>query len=1056
MNNRRTLSGIDSDSIRHLSLPSSTAALLIGGDSGTNGQVLTKNEDTNKLEWDDIERRNIAPNSIDGSRLTKDISFGTSGNIRLSNGTDNAKLTCDKFEYQHGFIGFGDFTMGNQNGSQDIIKYTELDGNGATIDTLVIRNTDNQVVGNLQVDDDSSTNRLKITGADGNLTTTGTLFSTKAIANNVFGLDITGNARIIGKLEVDGGIDIGNLDVFGNVKMRRLDGDSVYWFNYQEGTNTTGEDFDITLHNVMSINDAGSSGNIINFITATGEINTTGKIVSTLSNVVGLSITGKSQLKNDVVVETDLFVENKLFLQTDDTLNTTRKIELDATTGNIHQYESFIDANNNNEYFSVKNGIVAMRGATLGGTGGSENKLTFTNGGLFETETTALDGTTTTHFTLNGLDGSITQVKSIDGFGGLWRNQGNIYAYNTLDQNNPDFYAWLQGSTGQIFAISNVGVNSLDVNRSIKCGKKGGSVGNVLLGFETDGDLLLNESSTDAGSHIRTDKNLNIHGLIYIIPTPTSDNVFPIALFQTETDSTNGFLPSITFECDFRINHTAADGALTNKVFINVDENNAVSTFYDELRVNRVVSSTDTNFFNVDTANSRAYINNTLFIENDLIIGKNKYAGSTYLQALTSDLNTEHRRLLQGFGENTSGNELPTWSIQGNIIDNSQGANGDGKSLMSLDQIWIKGNSNKDSSGDEDRYSFIQGNVNIQPIDGDGRGGGDPNTGMFFTTQTTNGTLGSTTISLKGNAKDDKSGTKGISVFSGATLFDVIDGGGAVGFGANDILNNCDITIKDTDKADHSGGIVFENAKSGINGFPNAQTKCFNLDLTDTSNAIPTAIIDPHDSLCRLAPTSETIFPDKDFPPNQGHRWYNWNMQFKTGEDGASEGNGLIDDRWFITIPSSAIPSNKKMKVGLSIYMEECAFGSINSTGNAGNLDAYYRWNYIENPSSPPDFSNEVAFSSKFMVSGLGNTLNPNATPISINNTKRSRGGSMLIQEDIIELPNNTSSYVVFPRFSNRPQGNNGRAKFQFRYGATRADALLWSHPTPQNFTDIT
>ena len=553
MNNRRTLSGIDSDNIRHLSLPSSTAALLIGGDSGSFGQVLTKNEDTNKLEWDDIERRNIAPNSIDGSRLTKDISFGTSGNIRLSNGTDNAKLTCDKFEYQHGFIGFGDFTMGNQNGSQDIIKYTELDGNGATIDTLVIRNTDNQVIGNFQVDGGGSTNRLKITGGDGNLTTTGTLFSTKAIATGIFGLDITGNARIIGKLEVDGGIDIGKLDVFGDVKMRRLDGDSVYWFNYQEGTNTAGEDFDITLHNVMSINDAGSSGNIINFITATGEINTTGKIVSTLPNVFGLSITGKSHFINEV------FIQKKLLIQTSNTINTTRKIELDATTGNIHQYESFTDATTNNEYFSVKNGIVAMRGGTETGS----NKLTFTNGGVFETETTAVDGTTTTHFTLNGVDGSISKVNSIDGFGGLWRNQGNIYAYNTLDQNNPDKYAFLQGSTGQIFAISNVGVNSLDVNRSIKCGKKGGG-SNVLLGFETDGDLLLNESSADAGSHIRTDKNLNIHGLIYIIPTPSSDNVFPIALFQTETDSTNGFLPSITFECDFRINHTANDGALIN------------------------------------------------------------------------------------------------------------------------------------------------------------------------------------------------------------------------------------------------------------------------------------------------------------------------------------------------------------------------------------------------------------------------------------------------------------------------------------------------------------
>ena len=47
MNSDRTLSGVDSSSLRHLSLPSSTSSLIVGGNIGSFGQVLTKNEEPN-------------------------------------------------------------------------------------------------------------------------------------------------------------------------------------------------------------------------------------------------------------------------------------------------------------------------------------------------------------------------------------------------------------------------------------------------------------------------------------------------------------------------------------------------------------------------------------------------------------------------------------------------------------------------------------------------------------------------------------------------------------------------------------------------------------------------------------------------------------------------------------------------------------------------------------------------------------------------------------------------------------------------------------------------
>ena len=48
-----TLSGVGS--VRTLVLPSSVDAVSIGGDFGDKGQVIAKNNITNKLEWDYVD-----------------------------------------------------------------------------------------------------------------------------------------------------------------------------------------------------------------------------------------------------------------------------------------------------------------------------------------------------------------------------------------------------------------------------------------------------------------------------------------------------------------------------------------------------------------------------------------------------------------------------------------------------------------------------------------------------------------------------------------------------------------------------------------------------------------------------------------------------------------------------------------------------------------------------------------------------------------------------------------------------------------------------------------
>ena len=1031
MNNARTLSGIDSDNIRHLALPSSTAALLIGGDSGSFGQVLTKNEDTNKLEWDDIERRNIAPNSIDGSRLRNDISFITSGAIRCANPESNATLSGDIVQ------------------AQQLITTTQVDlRNGITINDRWLY-FDPAAVFKLQLYNNLLTNKNirlvdTITGTLTKLisfdvedaTSTLPLISTNGIIKST-GLSTLGNAnvnfleiagktllkddvKIEGALEVDGGIDIGNIDVFGDVKMRRLQTDTLYWFNYQKGVDTTAEDFDITLHNVMSINDAGTSGNRIDFTTATGEIKTTGSIVSNLVGGIGLSVKGNSQFINDV------FVENELFLQTDDTDNTTRKIELDANNGNIHQYSSYTDATTNVETFSVKDGDVEMDSAKIN------------NAGDFIMEKT--DGTKT--FEIDGDFGDITTIRNIVSTG-IINTSGDIIA------GTGGFFGKITGSTGIITATTQPTSNSIDVNRSIKCGQIGDSaeptIPNPLLGFETNGDLLLNQSAL-TGSYIRTDNKLNVVGRFNILPTTTSDNQHPVIDITTETNATAvpAVKPVISLNHDVKIRHTAANGTLTDCVVINVGDTTTISTFQDELRVNRFVGATDTNFFNIDPANQRAFVRDKLFIQEDLFIGQTGYDEDyTKIEAITSDIIVDgvavRRRLLNGYGDNLNGNQPATWSIQGNDTNNQQSSPNDGNSYMIINRLDVRGNANKlGNTAVEDKGSIIKGVIDFQPIDGDGTiEGGDPETGAKFRTQTNNNTLGSVRISILPNKQDANSGTKGVSSFGGAILFnDCIDGGGVVGYGDTTIAN-CEITFENVDKADHTGGLVFKSANPAINGFSEEnRTKCFNLDLSDTSNTIPTAVADPHDCVCLLQPATEGIFPPAQTPPDG---WFNYDFQFLTGEGGTNEPSGLINSNWFLEIPTTTLSVNLKLQCSFNIYVEEKLVGG--SGNQTGNRDGYYRWNYT---SSEDNFATENVIGENyyFLFSG-GDFMGDDGINLA---------SESIFRETILTFPNNSYSYRLFPRFSNKPEGNNERAHWEFAFGGNKMGALLRASPIPVNF----
>jgi len=208
----RTLSGIDERSIVSLSLPSSVAAISIGGNVGTAGQVIAKNNITNKLEWDAVDDITIPDHSIVGDKLALDISFTTSGNISLLNNTVNATLMANVLRYVGFLTGNGNLDLySNFIGGHRWLAF-DYQTNNFTID-----NPNNFFVGNVGITDGTPANRITLNqngtiDSTGNISTAQQLISTKATPTATeYGLDITGNAKIGGNLTVVGDIDLDDI-----------------------------------------------------------------------------------------------------------------------------------------------------------------------------------------------------------------------------------------------------------------------------------------------------------------------------------------------------------------------------------------------------------------------------------------------------------------------------------------------------------------------------------------------------------------------------------------------------------------------------------------------------------------------------------------------------------------------------------------------------------------------------------------------------------------------------------------------------------------------------
>ena len=244
MNVERTLSGIDSNSINQLFLPSSVASMVIGGDIGEAGQVLCKASD-NKLHWDFVDDIEIPDHSISGDKLKLDITFSTSGNITLyrdpalNSGVARLKSqelfattdllvgsTTRKVEVDAStgnILQYASYTDENNNDEYFSVKNGIVAMRGATLggasageNKLTLTNTGTIEIQGLV--NGVQTQLFDITGANivkvHDITSSGLLKSTRALTENgvkVYGLDITGNAKIGGDLEVVGDISLDDI-----------------------------------------------------------------------------------------------------------------------------------------------------------------------------------------------------------------------------------------------------------------------------------------------------------------------------------------------------------------------------------------------------------------------------------------------------------------------------------------------------------------------------------------------------------------------------------------------------------------------------------------------------------------------------------------------------------------------------------------------------------------------------------------------------------------------------------------------------------------------------
>ena len=710
----------------------------------------------------------------------------------------------------------------------------------------------------------------------------------------------------------------------------------------------------------------------------------------------------------------DLVATNEFIVQ-----GTSRKVEIDATSGNIIQYESYTDENTNDEYASIKNGIIFCRGINLGGNESGENILTFTNGGSIAGvgNITSTGVITTTNqlkstraeteggvvvygldITGNALIGGLLNVGSVNSSGthsttGNQTINGNLTLVRLNTQGdgiagnfkiqtktlNSFVDTFELDSSGDIKLVRDITstngiISTTKQLKSTRATTEGGAVvygldisGNSLFG----GDVVINENVANGGSKIRTNNRLDIIGDVDIIPTASSDNTYPVIEISTLTDNANTIQPEIKFYYDLEIYHTdSSDGSTSIKFLVDTHETASITTIHDNLEV---VDGTS-KMFKVDGVN----------------------------------------RLVEGYGTNTDNLQNPTWTING-----KDGT--DEKSIATIDRLIVNGNNSFDGLGLYDKKNDIRGytdfriNETLQSIDfinvsnevktmiAPQRVGVGTNTSGFLLQE---GSL------YLPDTNSDSNNIKGVLAF---------------GIPHTSTLSNAPLYIGKLSNTDTTGGIVFQSQNPCIigntpTGGETHKTRCFNLDLSDSSNIFT----NPNHA--------EDICITRFYPTNNEYKFPQDVLGFSTWNDETNDTYDytFLNINFYVLIPPSinSLSTYTKFLICWQVYVHEAIWGE--PSGNQGYRDLFYRYRYRTTANTT---LRSIGKDNTYWRSGQGNK---STTGSQTDENALFGGGYNAYFEDVLEMPNDvgaTDNIEIFVQLRNSPIGASESAFIELRGG---------------------
>ena len=482
-NDARTLSGVDASEINGINIPSSTSAIIIGGDTGSVRKVVGKSDD-NLVAWVDITDTQIEDGEIITRMLNGANNYDTTGFVAcatLSTTGDaliggNMEITGD-LEYD------GDFL------AEDLTFFQSLKGTNGKLgaETFSVNATGDMVCRDIDASTgDVICDSLNVDNAGTSLTTVGDILAGGSITSSLTGLGTNGlNAT-------------GNLYVGGNAQV--------------VGDLRTNADFDCDL-NATITGLLTTNSNIYN----TGTITSTGQIRANLVAGDGLVVEADAHIKGDLQVDGNLdltgdITQDQIYCRELYAGNPvgalgTNRITIDGDTGSITTTTATADLSVGNDI--TASGDITATGDVFGVDADFSNDITAGNDIQATNDILALNRITAVENVVAG--GNVAGTDALF--------SGNISAVDIT-------------ASGDVACVDMVATADLTANNS------------TILGSETLSHASGYISLTGAGSQIRGAtaghticKNLDLNDASNSLPIDPAENRRSVKVVDSLSDT---------------------------------------------------------------------------------------------------------------------------------------------------------------------------------------------------------------------------------------------------------------------------------------------------------------------------------------------------------------------------------------------------------------------------------------------------------------------------------------------------------------------------------------